>query len=422
MPQIKSKPRGAQAIHMKYTDLSIQTQREAPNNARTQGFALLVRAGYLTRENQPTLLGKHALNHLETLSAKLGDSFLASLDISMISNKSETFFPLKTGGLEVIHCPVCGYTARSELASFAKSAFSTEEALPTEKVATPECNTIEELANFLGIPKEKTAKALLFTRPSDRKLIFAVVRGDMQLSEAKLKLQVGDVKIASYEEISASGAVPGYAAPIGLKDALIIVDELIPNSSNLVAGANEDGYHLKNVNYGRDYNAEIVADLVQAADGDPCVNCGQPLSVMSADLLASEGAFFFDKILHALAESHHDDKGLTLPHPASPFDVYLMHLPGKTLDTKSAGVDLDENLREVGLSVLFDDRDERAGVKFNDADLIGCPVRVTVGERGLQNNSVEIKERTSQENLTILLADVVSKIQQNLRAPKTGTT
>jgi prolyl-tRNA synthetase len=350
----------------------------------------------------------------------LGDSFLSTLDIPLIGNKSETFFPLKTGALDAIHCPACGYTARSEIASFAKSGFSTEEALPTEKVATPHCNTIEELANFLDIPKEKTAKALLFTRPSDRKFVFAVVRGDMQLSEAKLKLQVGDVKVALYEEISASGAVPGYAAPIGLKDALIIVDDLIPNSPNLVAGANESGYHLKNVNYGRDYSAEIIADLVQAEEGQACINCGEPLIVLSADLLASKGVFFFDKILHALAESHHDDKGLTLPYPAAPFDVYLMHLPGKTMDTKYPAAELHESLQKAGISALFDERDERAGVKFNDADLIGCPVRVTVGERGLQNNSVEIKERTSQENQSILLADVVSKIQQTLNAPKNG--
>jgi prolyl-tRNA synthetase len=406
---------------MKYTDLSIQTQREAPNNARTQGFAYLVRAGYITRENQPTGLGKHALAHLEKLSADLGDAFLAKLSIPVIGNKAETFFPLRTGALEVIHCPSCGYTGRSEIALFAKRGPAPEGALPVEKVFTPECNTIDDLANFLGISKEKTAKALLFTRPSDGRFIFAVVRGDMQLSEAKLILQVGDVKPATEEEIAAVGAVAGYASPIGLKNTLTIVDDLIPLSPNLVAGANESGYHLKNVNYGRDYSAEIVADLVQAGEGDPCVHCGEPLSALSADLLASEGTYFFDKILHALAESHHDDKGLTLPGTAAPFNVYLMHIPGKTMDTKSAAAELYERIQSAGLSVLFDDRDERAGVKFNDADLIGCPVRVTVGERGLQNNSVELKARTSNENQAILLADVVSQTQQNMLAPKTGT-
>jgi prolyl-tRNA synthetase len=397
---------------MKYTDFSIQTQREAPNNARTQGFAYLVRAGYITRDNQPTLLGERALDHLEKLSMEMGDTYFSELEIPVIKNKAEIFYPLKTGPLDVIHCAACGYTARSELASFTKSIFSNEEALPAEKVATPECNTIEDLANFLGIPKEKTAKALLFTRTADGKFIFAVVRGDMQLSEAKLKLQVGEVKAAAFSEIEASGAVAGYASPIGLKDALIIVDDLIPASPNLVAGANEPGYHLKNVNYGRDYSAEIVADLVQVEEGDSCVECGRSLSVLSVDLLVSNGIYYFDKILHALAESHHDDKGLALPHPAAPFDVYLMHVPGKTMDTKSAAADLYESLQAAGISALFDDRDERAGVKFNDADLIGCPVRVTVGERGLQNGMVELKERKVQENQIIDTKDIVDTLSQ----------
>jgi len=397
---------------MKYTDLSIQTQREAPNNARTQGFAFLVRAGYVTRDNQPTMFGEQALKHLEKLFADLGDSFFSVLDIPIISNEEETYFPLKTGALEMIHCPACGYTARNEFALFGKSTFSTEEPLPIEKVATPECNTIEELANFLGVPKEKTAKALLYTRQSDRKFVFVVIRGDMQLSEAKLKQKVGNVKAAYFDEIEAAGAVPGYASPVGLKNALIIADDLIPNSPNLVAGANEAGYHLKNVNYGRDYSAEIVADLVQAEAGNACINCGKPLSAIFADLLASKGVHHFDKILHALAESHYDDKGLTLPHPAAPFDVYLMHVPGKAMDTRSAAAELYENLQQAGIAVLFDDRNERAGVKFNDADLIGCPMRVTVGERGLQSGMVELKPRSASQNSLISLPSLTGLTSQ----------
>lgn len=408
-------------MNMKYTDLSIQTQREVPNNARTQGFAFLVRAGYVTRENQPTALGELALKRLEKLSADMGSSFFSTLDIPVVDNEEETFFPLKTGALEIINCPACGYSARSEMALSAKSASPTEEPLSTEKVATPECNTIEDLANFLGIPKEKTAKALLYTRQTDGKLVFAVVRGDMQLSEAKLREQVGDVKPAYFDEIEAAGAVAGYASPIGLKDALIIVDGLIPNSPNLVAGANETGYHLKNVNYGRDYSAEIVADLVQAEAGHACIKCGAPLLALSADLLASNSSFLFDKIMHALAETHHDAKGLTLPHPATSFDVYLLQIPSKKMDTKSVAAELYESMQKAGISVLFDNRDERAGVKFNDADLIGCPVRVTVGERGLQNNSVEIKERTVKVSKLIALAGVTSKVGQILTVPKTGT-
>jgi len=400
---------------MKYTELSIQTQRDPPNNARTEGFAFLVRGNYLTRDNQPTPLGEKALAHLEKLSVELGEEFLSKLNLTLLKNEEETFYPLKTGAMEVIHCLSCGYTARSELARFAKSVASSEEPLPAEKVETPHCNTIEDLANFLNVPKEKTAKALLYTRQSDGKLVFAVVRGDMQLSEDKLKEQVGEIKMADYDAIEAAGAVPGYAAPIGLKDTLVVVDDLIPDSPNLVAGANEAGYHLTNVNYGREYSAEIVADLVQANEGDACVNCGKPLSALSADLLKSKDGYNFERILHALAETYHDDNGLALPYPAAPFDVYLMNIPGKTIDTGAATTNLYQKLLDAGISVLLDDRDGRAGVKFNDADLIGCPVRVTIGERGLQNGMVELKERTATEKVQLSLDSVIEEIQKPLK-------
>jgi prolyl-tRNA synthetase len=402
---------------MKYNNLHIRTQREAPNNARTEGFSFLVRAGYVTRENILTQLGEYTINHLRALSSDSSfilhpfESLRAMLSLRAISNDDETYFPIKSGAVEVIHCPSCKYTDRLELAHFTKTPALQEEQLPTEKVLTPDCNTIESLANFLGIPKEKTAKALMYTRTSDNKFVFVVVRGDMQMSEAKLKKLIEDVRPATYEEISNSGASAGFASPIGLKDALIVVDELIPQSQNLAAGANETGYHLKNTNYGRDYTAEIVADLVQAQAGDSCPNCGQPLAVISCNILASHKEFHFENILLALAETYHDEKGLTLPKSAAPFDVYLMHLPGKEMDTRAKAEEIYVNLQSAGVSVLFDDRDERAGVKFNDADLVGCPVRVTVGERGLQNGMVELKKRTTSEIQHVELNDLVSIIR-----------
>jgi prolyl-tRNA editing enzyme YbaK/EbsC (Cys-tRNA(Pro) deacylase) len=288
---------------MKYRDLQIQTQREAPNNARTEGFSFLVRAGYLTRENVPTQLGETALEYLRYLANAV--SFISYLSLPTIGNDNETFFPITSGNVEIAHCPSCKYTERLELARFAKTPFSQEEQLPIEKVLTPDCNTIESLANFLNIPKEQTAKALMYTRISDGKFIFFVVRGDMQVSEAKLKAQVGDIRPATVEEIVSAGAAAGYASAIGLKEALIVVDDLIPTSNNLVAGANESGYHLLNTNYGRDYSAEIVADLIQAKAGDACIECGNPLSILSGIILANHTDYNFENILLALAETHH---------------------------------------------------------------------------------------------------------------------
>jgi prolyl-tRNA synthetase len=245
-----------------------------------------------------------------------------------------------------------------------------------------------------------------------RTFVFVVIRGDMTLSEPKLTALVGGVRLATEAEIRAVGAVPGYASPLGVTDALIVVDDLLPQSPNLVAGANEAGYHLKNVNYGRDYAADLVADLTLAAAGDLCIQCGAALKAQPGWVLVADGVFDFEKILSALAEMHHDEKGLTLPAAAAPFDIYLMHVPGKTLDTASAAETLYQTLTAAGLAVFFDDRDERAGVKFNDADLIGPPVRVTVGERGLQNGLVELKKRTSTENQLVALAELVSKIKE----------
>ena len=396
---------------MKYRDLHIQTQREFPNNARTEGFGWLVRAGYVTRENELTPLGQYALNHLRDLARD--SSFISHLSsfFPTLSTTDEILFPISTGDIELIHCPACGYSARKELALFQKTPFSIEEPLPAEKVSTPDCPTIESLAAYLNIPKEKTAKAMMFTRVPSGKFVFVVIRGDMNLSEAKLKNAIGEIRLATAEEIEKSGAAAGYASPVGLTDALIVVDDLIPHSPNLVAGANEAGYHLLHTNCGHDYQPEIVTDLALAGAGQACAMCGSPLSLVACDILSTRREFFFENILLALAESHHDDKGLTLPSPAAPFGVYLMHVPGKTMDTRAEAEKIFLACQSAGISVLFDDRDERAGVKFNDADLIGCPVRITVGERGLQNGTVEVKARKAGESMNVAIGELIQKLK-----------
>jgi len=395
---------------MKYRDLQIQTQREFPSNMRREGFGWLVRAGYMTRENEILPLGKQAIEHLKSLASQ--PNFISLLSLPVIANQQETFFPITTGSIEVIHCPSCGYASRKEISQFKKIPFPTEEQLPIEKVLTPDCHTIESLAKFLGIPEEKTAKALMFTRIVDNKFIFVVVRGDMQLSEAKLKKLIGDFRLGISEEIVKAGAAAGYASPIGLKDALIVVDDLIPQSANLVAGANEAGFHLKNTNYGRDYTAEITADIVMANAGDACLNCGSKLDLVNAELLADKKDFQFEIILNALAETHHDEKGLTFPKPIASFDVYLMQVPGKEMDTRSKAEEIYDALRSADISVLFDDRDERAGVKFNDADLIGCPIRVTVGEKNLKEGMVELKPRKEKANILVRIENLVEEIKK----------
>ncbi len=407
---------------MRLSKSDIETLREAPSNARTEGFAWLVRANYLTRENEITNLGKQVISRLEEQSQKVKKSadFFRHLQLPIIETEhGEIHFAISTGKAKALQCPACQYAARQDLARFTKETPLQEDSLPIEKVLTPDCYTIEALADFLDLPTKKTAKAILLTRPSDGKLIFVVVRGDMQLSEAKLKKHLGDFQTATYEEISAAGASAGFASPIGLKNTLIVVDDLIPQSPNLVAGANEEGYHLLNVNYERDYTAEIIADLAEANTGDTCPNCDGTLELFKTNLVAEmdEGKLKFHpaEMLQALAETHHDDNGLTFPVAAAPFDIYLMVIPGRKMDTVSPADELYEKLQNAGFSVLYDDRDTRAGIKFKDADLIGSPMRITVGERGLQAGNVEIKLRTAKEKELIKIDDVVNYVLEILQ-------
>jgi len=387
---------------MKFTELKIQTQRERPNNARTEGFAFLVRAGYLTRDNIPTNLGTFTLDHIRENIEMILDQ------IPSFKLRDEIYFEHITGDVDILKCSSCEYIEHAELATLSKVTIANDNPpLPLEKVSTPECNTIESLANFLHIPEERTAKALMYTRVNDGKFIFVVIRGDMQLSEAKLKNAIGDVRAATTEEIIKAGAVPGYASPVGLKDAFIVVDDLVSRSVNLVAGANQAGYHLLNTNHGRDYLDNFLGDLVQAKDGDPCILCGNLLQALSAIELTNNPV----NVLKALAESHHDENGLTLPYPAHPFDMYLMHLAGKELDTFSKAEEIYKEFRFAGYSVLFDDRNERAGVKFNDADLIGSPVRVTVGEKGLKDGMVELKIRSEKEKELVIINQLIQRVK-----------
>lgn len=420
---------------MRYNDLPLQTHREAPANARSAGQSWLVRAGYFSHSGQLLPLGERALARIRDFLHTPAD--FRQIGLTTLAGAPEHYYPTPVGSHDLLFCPSCGYAARAETAQCRKASPAAEAPAEPEKVLTPDCPTIESLAAFLGIPTSKTAKALMFigdtgnsildTRKSkvessnnelsnieSPNFLFVVVRGDTALSEAKLEALVGKFRLATEDEIRAIGAVPGYASPIGVHNARILVDELIPVSPNLVAGANEAGYHLRNTNYGRDYSAETVADLAQAVPGDPCIRCVGPLSATRGWILASEAGFDPEKTLLALAETHHDDKGLTLPAPVAPFDVYLMHVPGKTMDTLPTAEDLYEKLQAAGLSVLFDDRNDRAGVKFNDADLVGCPIRITLGERGLQNGMVEVKKRTAGDVRQVLIQNVVELINSDV--------
>jgi prolyl-tRNA synthetase len=331
----------------------------------------------------------------------------------------------------IITCPACKYTANRQVATF-KKAYYTEELKETEKVLTPDCKTIEELAAFLKIEKRQTAKAVFLmgtfindtNGEEEEKLIVGIIRGDLEVEENKLQntVKANSLRPAHPEEITAKNMIPGYGSAIGCTDdVLVVVDDSVAKSNNLVAGANEEGYHLLNTNFGRDYQGE-VADIASASDGYACPECGKPLvaskgvevgNIFQLNTRYSEsmnctyqdengvrrpvimGSYGIGvgRLLACLAENYSDEKGLSLPISVAPMQVHLVSL---VKDVQVAET-IYTALTQAGVEVLYDDRKESAGVKFADADLIGLPIRITLGNRSLKEGKVEVKLRSNLE-------------------------
>lgn len=323
-------------------------------------------------------------------------------------------------------CDGCGYAANEEVAEFAVPPLPAEEPLPLDEVATPGCKTIQAVAEFLGVPRSKTVKAVFFV--AGERLIFAVIRGDLEVNETKLRraLGVSTVAPADEEALRKAGIVAGYASPIGVRGATVVADPSIATGANFVAGANRPGYHVRNANYPRDFQADIVADIAAAYDGAPCARCGAPLrsvraievghlfklgtrysEALGATYLNASGAerpivmgayrIGLGRLMAAIVEQHHDDGGILWPASVAPFDVHLVGLNLEDEEVRRAAEDVYRELGDAGLDVLYDDRAESPGVKFADADLIGVPVRVTVSRRALKQGGVEVKRRGEKE-------------------------
>lgn len=374
-------------------------------------------------------------------------------DTGMMGGKEAHEFMVLTpiGEDTLILCDACGYTANRQVARLRKAEAPAAEPLPLEKVATPHTPTIAALAELLAIAPSQTAKAVFLVadlpdaKGVREQFVFVVIRGDMDLNETKLGNALGSLlgapplrlRPAREDEIRATGAEPGYASPIGLKGVLVLVDDAVPASPNLVAGANEAGYHLRNTNYGRDYAAALVTDLAAADAGCACPECGAPVkaergvevgNIFKLGTRYSEalGATFLDsdgqtkpiimgsygigvgRLMACVVERHHDADGLIWPEAIAPYRVHLVRLPGGEEIADRVYADL----QAAGVEVLFDDRDDRAGVKFKDADLIGLPIRVTLGERALKSGGAEVKFRRTGESRIVPLDELVKIVER----------
>lgn len=364
----------------------------------------------------------------------------------------EFIFLHPQGDTTLLHCESCGYLVNHKSARAVKRPSEPEPLESLVKVHTPNTKTIEDLAKFLDIPASRTAKAVFMTATmiekgeKTEKVVMAIIRGDMDLSESKLArvINAWHMRPSSDLEILSIGAVPGFASPVGLKDALIVVDDSIPNSPNLVAGANETDYHLRHVNYGRDFQAKIIADITTVKTGGACPQCNQLLSEQSGFLvgkinfpdthLASEtgcnfqdesgelkpifiGSAWLDleRILGGVAEISNDNYGLIWPISFTPYQVHLVVLPSKSTDQPQVVADnLYQEFHRTHIEVLYDDRKESPGVKFNDADLLGIPLRITVAEKSLSQGQVEFKIRHEKEKQTVSIEDVLPQTMHTL--------
>lgn len=362
----------------------------------------------------------------------------------------EFVLPHEQGEDRFVQCSACGYAANVEVAQFAIPAVDEPAALePVQKVATPDCTTIQEVADFLRVSTAQTLKAVFFVREQSRQpdeFIFGVIRGDLAINEVKLANSVGGgtLRAATDEEILATGAVPGYASPMRLKPGVtVIADRSVHAGANFVAGANDAGYHMTGVNVPRDFEPTLVADVAEAFDGAVCTQCGEPalgiqraielghcfklgtrysepVGVMYQDANGDEhpvvmGSYGIglERLLAVIIETHHDDWGIIWPAAVAPFQVHIVTL-GKDAQYTELGAQLYADLRAAGYEVLLDDRAESPGVKFADADLIGCPVRLTVSKKATEAGGVEAKLRAQRERENVPLHDVIAWVGRAL--------
>jgi len=354
-------------------------------------------------------------------------------------DSQEFLFLSEIGEDDALLCPGCNYAANAEKAAFRKPEVAAEEPAALEEVSTPDTKTIQAVAELLGVPASRTLKAVFYE--ADGRPVFVAIRGDLEVNEVKLRNALHAVKLTVIEDPAKRipGVVPGFASPVGVGGVRVVADHSAVNSPNLVAGANKADTHLRNANYGRDWSAEIITEIALARKGDPCPRCGTAFEQrrgiemghifklgtvytekMGATFLDDEGksqpimmgcyGIGVSRLLAAVVEANHDERGIVWPPELTPYDLHLVALNADRPGVREAAEQLFTDLKAAGLRVLYDDRDETAGVKFNDADLLGMPWRVTVSPRTLERAVVELKRRTEKEFESVPLTEAATRV------------
>ena len=357
----------------------------------------------------------------------------------------EFILPAESGEDTVLSCEACDYAANVEKAVFAKPEGPREEPRPLEEVHTPGIKTIEGLAGFLDVPTSKTLKVVFYMADSD--FLVVTIRGDLEVNEVKLRnaLHSSELRLASAAEVEGAGIVAGSASAVGLTGIRTIADDSIHLGSNFVAGANKPDHHYRNANYPRDFQSDVVTDIALAKEGYTCPDCSSTLATrrgielghvfklgtqyseaLDAYIPNQDGepvpiimgcyGIGVGRLLAAAIEQHHDEAGILFPTAIAPYHVSLTALNVENPEVFEAAEGLYSELRDAGVQVLYDDRPESAGVKFNDADLIGLPVRVVVSARNLRQGLIEIKRRSEAEAVTVPRDQAVVRVKELLSA------
>jgi prolyl-tRNA synthetase len=366
---------------------------------------------------------------------------IVEADSGAIGGKQSAEFQVlaQTGEDWVVACGGCDYAANVEVALAGRAeppARSSTQPVELEKVETPDTRSIEEVTAFFGgdTAPADTLKSLLYA--AGEEVVLAIVRGDHEINEISLARHLGvdQVMLASDAAVKeATGTEIGFVGPVGFKGRIIADPDAVA-VPNAIAGASETPYHYKNVNYGRDFEAEVVS-IRQATSGDPCPNCNGTLELyrgiegghifvlgthysdkMNATFLDEDGkshsivmgcyGIGVSRLIAAVIEQHHDEHGIHWPVPVAPYEVIITPI-GKDEEPLAKATEIYDALKAEGVEVLLDDRSERPGVKFKDADLLGIPLRITVGSRGLKQGTVELKKRIDSESRDVPAAEAV---------------
>lgn len=359
------------------------------------------------------------------------------------SNSAEFMVKSEVGEDDVVFCTACNYAANMEKAPSTVEKSEKEEVKDIIKTETPNTKTIENLTTFFNISAKKLVKTLIFN--VDGRIVAVMVRGDREVNETKVSNAIGGVvqfEMATGEEVfKATNAAVGFAGPVGIKVDELLVDEEVVNMYNFIVGANETGFHLENVNYGRDFQGK-VGDYRNITIGEKCPSCGAEITIargtevghifklgtkyseaMKATFIDESGkekpfvmgcyGIGVTRTMASVIEQHHDEYGITWPLPVAPYHVSVIPVNVKDEAQMEIAEKLYNELKALGVDALLDNRNERAGVKFKDSELIGIPMRITVGKK-IGDGEVEFKLRTEEVEV-IKIEDAISKVKEEFK-------